>query len=450
MAARKVHRGLGTRLTIGFGGDVNLGGIIDQVLPDSVPDRDAETAASRARRDHPLLQRGMRTAEVWGDCIGGLQTEVTLVSLTSPLTTHAHRARKAMGPGCAPRRTHPLNAEVLTDANIDCVALANDHAMDFQEEGLDDTCEALTALGIAHAGSGSNLAVALRPAILKAMGRKIAVFSVAASGCGLLDAAGQDMWAARAQRSGIALVQLPDGSSDHREMLLELRDRVMAVRASASPALVIVSVCWGRENARTLDVQPAQRALARELIDVAGANVVHGHGTGHLQGVEVWHGCPIMYSCGTLVSDEALSVAPSDALREDVSCFCTLHLNGLNQLEWLQVQPLCSRILQTNGATGQAGRWARETLQRLCSDLGTTAVPAANGLRIPLIKRPAPLPQPAPPASRRDVAARAVRVAEPDESLFTLARKWLVGVRGSYSNLGASEAEASPINLRPL
>ena len=114
------------------------------------------------------------------------------------------------------------------------------------------------------------------------------------------------------------------------------------------------------------------------------------------------------------------------------------------------MQPLCNRILQTNGATGQAARWARETLQRLCSDLGTTVVPAANGLRIPLLKRPAPLPQPAPPASRRDVAARAARVAEPDESLFAWIRKRVLGARG-YGNLEGSEAEAStsPIS-RPL
>ena len=63
MAARKIHQGLGKRFTLGFGGDVTLGGVVDQMLPQSVPDRMNETAARRLRERHPVLERRMRAAQ---------------------------------------------------------------------------------------------------------------------------------------------------------------------------------------------------------------------------------------------------------------------------------------------------------------------------------------------------------------------------------------------------
>ena len=331
MAARYVHQGHGSRLTIGFGGDISLSGVLDQCLPNSIPDRESEAAAARARQRHPLLQRGMRTAEVWGDCVAMLQADLTLAALASPLTTHQHRARRAGG---GARRAHPLNVEVLTDANVDFVALAGEHAMDFQEEGLEDTQAALEAVEIAHAGAGATLASAHLPAILSAVGRKVAVFSISFAGSGIHDAAGRDMWAARARRSGIALYELAD---DADEALLDLKDAVTNARAANRDPLVVISVCWGRPNARSLDASAAQRSFARSLIEMVGADVVHGHGAGHIQGVELHRGRPIMYSCGTLASEGCVLGGPRDGTRDEVSLFFVLHLNGLNQMEWLQV-----------------------------------------------------------------------------------------------------------------
>lgn len=113
MAARKVHQGLGRQLTVGLGGSVNLGGVLDQFLPQSLADASAEELAARLRLLHPLLQRGIRYSEVWGDCVGVLQANLTLVSLESALTTHSIRSLGADGaPKADARRSHPLNLEV--------------------------------------------------------------------------------------------------------------------------------------------------------------------------------------------------------------------------------------------------------------------------------------------------------------------------------------------------
>ena len=50
-------------------------------------------------------------------------------------------------------RGHLSNVEALLDANVDFVSLANGHSLDFREDGLFDTWEALDAAAIAHAGS---------------------------------------------------------------------------------------------------------------------------------------------------------------------------------------------------------------------------------------------------------------------------------------------------------
>ena len=49
MAARLRQQGRGKELVLAFGGDVNIGGLIDQSLPQSVPDGRARAAATRQR-----------------------------------------------------------------------------------------------------------------------------------------------------------------------------------------------------------------------------------------------------------------------------------------------------------------------------------------------------------------------------------------------------------------
>lgn len=412
MAARKVHQGLGRRLTVGLGGEVNLGGVIDQFLPHSLPDDASEEVAARLRLLHPLLQRGMRVSEVWGNCIGVLQANMTLVSLTSPFTSHTSRSRGATGaPKADACRSHPLNIEVLMDANVDVVALANGHSMDFNEEGLAETLEVLDSVSVAHAGAGPDRRCALRPALVRAMGRKVAVFSVSLAGSGLRDAASRDMWAADERRSGIAHFDVSDEGVGVDDALAELKMAVERAREVQRIHLVIFSVCWldGRREGRAESsstasaplsaMQPSsgQRLFAHGLVDVAGAQLVHGHGLSHMQGVELWHGVPILYSCGSLIGgdEKLLRTRVSRALRPELSCFFTLHISALNQLEWLEMKPLCSRLFQLNLASGRNKQWVLATMQRLCAELGTPVQLMHGKLSIPLMPRAPPLERPA-------------------------------------------------------
>src|SRR5215212_10473184 len=63
-------------------------------------------------------------------------------------------------------RTPPSAIETLRTARIDACSLANNHTLDFEEQGLLDTLKHLDAAGIRHAGAGPNREEAADPAIL--------------------------------------------------------------------------------------------------------------------------------------------------------------------------------------------------------------------------------------------------------------------------------------------
>jgi poly-gamma-glutamate capsule biosynthesis protein CapA/YwtB (metallophosphatase superfamily) len=65
----------------------------------------------------------------------------------------------------------PLEATTLLGRlGVDCVTLANNHALDYGAEALLDTLAHLDAAGIGHVGAGADLAAARAPAALQAEG----------------------------------------------------------------------------------------------------------------------------------------------------------------------------------------------------------------------------------------------------------------------------------------
>src|SRR5919204_2393484 len=76
-------------------------------------------------------------------------------------------------------RAPPAATEVLTRLGVDCVTLANNHALDYGAEALLDTLAHLRAAGIAYVGAGADLAAARAPATLDADRFRLAVFGCA-------------------------------------------------------------------------------------------------------------------------------------------------------------------------------------------------------------------------------------------------------------------------------
>src|SRR5947209_8351336 len=76
-------------------------------------------------------------------------------------------------------RAPPEASRLLQRLGVDCVSLANNHALDYGVEALLDTLAQLEAAGIAHVGAGADLAAARAPATLVTDGFRLAVLGSA-------------------------------------------------------------------------------------------------------------------------------------------------------------------------------------------------------------------------------------------------------------------------------
>ena len=75
-------------------------------------------------------------------------------------------------------RAPPAATEVLNRLGVDCVTLANNHALDFGPVCLLDTLEHLRAARIAYVGAGRRLEEARAPAVLEAAGLRLGVLGL--------------------------------------------------------------------------------------------------------------------------------------------------------------------------------------------------------------------------------------------------------------------------------
>src|SRR2546426_985152 len=118
-----------------------------------------------------------RPDSFWGDTLPLLRSAALVVAgLECAITTHPVRWTRT--PKVFHFRAPPEAVEVLRAAGIRLVTLANNHTLDFEEQGLLDTLRWLDAAGIAHAGAGRNSEEAALPALVEAGGLRVGLASV--------------------------------------------------------------------------------------------------------------------------------------------------------------------------------------------------------------------------------------------------------------------------------
>jgi poly-gamma-glutamate synthesis protein (capsule biosynthesis protein) len=200
--------------------------------------------------------------------------DIAVGNLECPLTT--------VGEPIAKRftfRAHPSHVEGLAWAGFDIVNLANNHLLDFGEEGFAETIHVLEDSGVSHVGAGFSYADAHRPLIWEAKGRRIAFLSYAAS-----------RWKDSAEVPTDEWIAFAD--------VLTIRENVR--RAAEQSDLVVVIMHLGTEYQGQPDEE--QVAVARAAIE-AGACLVIGHHPHVVQGTTSYGGGFIAYSLGNFVFD---------------------------------------------------------------------------------------------------------------------------------------------------
>lgn len=178
--------------------------------------------------------------------------DMTLINLEGPLTL----SEEMNGERTYYIKGDPKYAGILTRGSVEAVSLANNHRLDFGENGSRDTIEALENENIVYAYDN-------QVGIYETKGIKIGFVSV--------NEASMETYVEKIMESGIA--KLKEDGAD----------------------LIIASCHWGTE--REYYPEEYQRTFGRLCIDW-GADLVIGHHPHVLQGVEEYQGKYIVYSLG--------------------------------------------------------------------------------------------------------------------------------------------------------
>jgi len=177
--------------------------------------------------------------------------DLTLVNLEGTFTDSTQSAKKRYN-----FRAPPEYADILTLGSVEAVSLANNHTLDYLEQGMNDTKQALDERGIAYCSH-------FEPAVIEIKGVRIALVGLS----------------------------YPIRESNVNWM----REQVAAYRDQPDIDLIIAKFHWGAEY-WYLPFQ-YQIDAARQVID-SGADLVVGTHPHVLQGIEMYEGKPIFYSLG--------------------------------------------------------------------------------------------------------------------------------------------------------
>jgi poly-gamma-glutamate capsule biosynthesis protein CapA/YwtB (metallophosphatase superfamily) len=213
-----------------------------------------------------------------------LASDLVMGNLETPLTEPTGHGKCGDPPseGCFQFSLPPSYANHLRDAGFQVLNLANNHTNDMGPEGLANTRDALTSVGIQHTGGVGQIA----SATVKGVTVAVLGFSVYSWGANLNNI-----------EAAVALVTEADAKAD----------------------LVVIQMQGGAEGSDQTHVRPGHEIFLGEdrgdlitfshaVVD-AGADVVFGHGPHIMRGMEFYKGRLIAYSLGNFCGYGVLSSA---------------------------------------------------------------------------------------------------------------------------------------------
>jgi poly-gamma-glutamate synthesis protein (capsule biosynthesis protein) len=245
--------GSGASVTIAFGGDVHF--------EDEVRDQ--------------LDRRGTAMLDAIAPTLGG--ADVTIVNLETAITERGDPVPKAYNFRAPARALDALGA-----AGVDVVSMANNHGLDYGDEGFADSLAAEHGQGVAIIGIGNNAAEAYAPFVTEVRGQRIAIIAATQ----VLDDSLIADWTATDDHRGLASAKEVE----------RLTAAVASARATADT--VVVFLHWGTEKAQC--PQDRQTTLATQLVD-AGADIIVGGHAHRLQGAGRLGGAFVGYGLGNFV-----------------------------------------------------------------------------------------------------------------------------------------------------
>jgi poly-gamma-glutamate synthesis protein (capsule biosynthesis protein) len=229
---------------------------------------------------------------------------------------------------------------VLAHLGVDCVTLANNHALDYGPVALLDTLLLLSEAGVRVAGGGASLEQARRPVTLECNGFRLRV--VALTDHPREFQAGRD-------EPGVAYADLGQG----------LPGWVLDAMGHDSADAVLVTPHWGPNmTGRPVSrVREAAKSLLR-----GGATLVAGHSAHVFHGV----GDRVIYDMGDFIDDYAVD----PALRNDLGLLFLVDLSAEGPRR-LEAVPLFLDFCHTRLARPDEAAWISRRFVSACAEMGT-------------------------------------------------------------------------------
>jgi len=302
-------------------GDVMTGRGIDQVLPfpsDPVIYEpyitDARDYINLAQRKNGIFKTPVPFHYIWGEALKQFELHKPDFRIINLETSVTESKDYWVGKGIN-YKMNPANITSLTCAGINCCVLANNHTIDWGHKGLLDTIYTLKNANIQYSGAGINIEEASRPAIMTKDNSRVLVFSLGTESSGI-----PLQWEADINRPGVKLLH---------GLSLEYAHTVGRwINMFRKPDdIVILSIHWG-EN-WVFKIPQSHILFAHTLVDNGYVDVIHGHSSHHILGIEIYKEKPVLYGCGDFINDYE-GIETQQFFRSDISMmfFITINTNS--------------------------------------------------------------------------------------------------------------------------
>lgn len=183
----------------------------------------------------------------------------------------------------------------VKNAGFTVMNLANNHLMDYGEEGLRDTLDVFDRYNMDYVGGGENRKEAKEHINYQD------VNGVRVATLGFTDAFVEGTIATKDQNGLL---------SANPDVLFDMIEKAKN-EDHGNADLVVVNVHWGQEY--DTEATPRQKALAKAMVD-AGADIIIGHHPHVLQSFDVYKDGIIFYSLGNFVFDQGWTRTKDSAM----------------------------------------------------------------------------------------------------------------------------------------
>ena len=351
-------------ITVFMCGDVMTGRGIDQVLPHPSNPliyepymKSAKGYIELAEMANGPIPQSVDFSYIWGDALEEferLAPDLRMINLETSIT----RSEDYWKDKEIHYRMNPENIPCITAAKIDYCSLANNHVLNLGYSGLIETLETLKKVNVKSSGAGRNLKEAETPAVMEVRGKgRVIVFSFGSVSSGI-----PLSWAATEDKPGVNL--LKDMSE---KTVRHIKEKVQEVKQQGD--IVVISIHWGGNWG--YEIPREQTEFAHMLIEDASVDVIHGHSSHHVKGIEVYRDKPIIYGCGDFLDDYE-GISGYEDFRDDLGLMYFVSMEPLTRnLVYLRMTPTQIKHFKVNRASRGDALWLRDTLNREGKNFGT-------------------------------------------------------------------------------